>query len=135
MKRSPLIQKIDCVRFFVPDLEAGLAFYRDRLAHELIWRTEEAVGLRLPGSDAEIVLHTEPTGPEIDMKVDSADGAAARFEEAGGTVVMPPFDIQIGRCAVVQDPWGNELVLLDSSKGLLTTDEEGNVIGNQAPDT
>lgn len=130
---APLIQKLDCVRFYVPDLEAGLAFYRDRLGHELIWRTDEMVGLRLPDSDAEIVLHTEPREPEIDFKVQSADDAAARIEEAGGKVVVPPFDIQIGRCAVVQDPWGNEFVLLDASKGLLITDEEGNVIGNAAP--
>jgi len=31
---------------------------------------------------------------------------------------------------VVRDPWGSELVLLDTSKGLLETDPEGNVIGN-----
>jgi len=117
----------------VPDLDAGLAFYRDRLRHKLIWHTEEVVGLRMPDTDAEIVLHTEPKGPEIDMKVDSADAAAARFEEAGGKIVVPPFDIRIGRCVVVQDPWGNEFVMLDSSKGVLVTDEDGNVIGSADP--
>ncbi len=30
-------------------------------------------------------------------------------------------------------PWGNQLVLLDVSKGLLATDAEGNVIGNVSP--
>lgn len=133
MKPQPLIQKLDCVRLYVPDLEAGLAFYCDRLGHELIWRTDQMVGLRLPDSDAEIVLHTEPQEPEIDFEVQSADAAAARIEEAGGKVVVPPFDIQIGRCTVVQDPWGNAFVLLDTSKGLLVTDEEGNVIGNAEP--
>jgi predicted enzyme related to lactoylglutathione lyase len=133
MEREPLIQKVDCVRFYVPDLESGLAFYRDRLGHELIWRTDAMVGLRMPDTDAEIVLHTEPQAPEIDFKVRSADAVAARVEEAGGQVVVPPFDIQIGRCAVVQDPWGNEFVLLDASKGLLLTDEEGNVVGNAEP--
>jgi predicted enzyme related to lactoylglutathione lyase len=127
---KPLFQKVDCVRLYVPDLDAGLAFYRDTLGHTLIWRTEEQVGLRLPDDDTEIVLHTEPQPPEIDFKVDSADAAAAHFEEAGGKVIVPPFDIQIGRCAVVRDPWGNQLVLLDSSKGLLVTDDEGNVVGN-----
>ncbi len=127
---KPLFQKVDCVRLYVPDLDAGLAFYRDRLGHALIWRTEEQAGLRLPGDATEIVLQTEPQPPEINFEVDSADAAAARFEEAGGKVVVPPFDIQIGRCAVVRDPWGNQLVLLDSSKGLLVTDDEGNVIGN-----
>jgi lactoylglutathione lyase len=105
MKPQPLMQKLDCVRFYVPDLESGLAFYRDRLGHDLIWRTDEAVGLHMPDTDAEIVLHTQPQDPEIDLKVRSADDAAARIEEAGGKVVVPPFDIQIGRCTVVQDPW------------------------------
>jgi lactoylglutathione lyase len=127
---EPLVQKIDCVRFYVSDLDVGLAFYRDQLGHELIWRTEEQVGLRMSDTDVEIVLHTERQEPEIDFKVQSADEAAVRFEEAGGEIVAPPFDIQIGRCTVVEDPWGNQFILLDSSKGTLITDEEGNIIGN-----
>ena len=133
MSRSqpePLVRKVDCIRLYVPDLDAGLAFYRDRLGQALIWRTQEAVGLRLPETDAEIVLHTERAAPEIDLKVEAADTAARRFEAAGGRVVVPPFDIQIGRAAVVEDPWGNQFVLLDASKGLLVTDASGNVVGN-----
>ena len=126
-----LIRKVDCVRLFVPDLEAGLAFYRDKLGHELIWRTATAAGLRLPETDAELVIQTEEQRQEIDFLVDSADEAARFIEQAGGAVIVPPFDIQIGRCVVVEDPWGNPLVLLDVSKGLFTTDAEGNVIGNE----
>jgi predicted enzyme related to lactoylglutathione lyase len=126
----PLLRKVDCVRLYVPDLEEGLAFYRDQMGHELIWRTETAAGLRLPESDAELVLQTEDKRQEVDLLVDSADEAARFIEQAGGRVIVPPFDIQIGRCVVVEDPWGNPLVLLDTSKGLLKTDAEGNVIGN-----
>jgi predicted enzyme related to lactoylglutathione lyase len=136
MERSrtePLIQKVDCVRLYVPDLDAGLAFYRDQLGHQVIWRMEHQVGLRMPDSDAEIVLQNEERGQEIDFKVHSADAAAARIQEAGGKIVVPPFDIQIGRCAVVQDPWGNPFVLLDTSKGLLVTDDDGTVIGTAGP--
>ena len=125
-----LLRKVDCIRFYVPDLEAGLAFYRDGLGHELIWRTETAAGLRLPESDAELVLQTEDQRQEVDFLVDSADKAAKLVEQAGGKVTVPPFDIQIGRCVVLEDPWGNPLVLLDMSKGLLKTDADGNVIGN-----
>ncbi len=125
-----LIRKVDCVRLYVPDLDAGLAFYRDQLGHELIWRTETAAGLRLPETDAEIVLQIEEQRQETDLLVDSADQSARLIEQAGGRVVVPPFDIQIGRCVVVEDPWGNPLVLLDVSKGLLATDADGNVIGN-----
>jgi hypothetical protein len=49
----------------------------------------------------------------------------------GARVLVPVFDIQVGRCAVVDDPWGNHLVLLDLSNGLLVTDDEGYVIGNK----
>ena len=125
-----LLRKVDCVRLYVPDLEAGLAFYRDRLGHELIWRTATAAGLRLPESEAELVLQTEDQRQEVDLLVDSADEAAKWFEQAGGKVIVPPFDIQIGRCVVLEDPWGNPMVLLDTSKGLLKTDSEGHVIGN-----
>ena len=125
-----LLRKVDCVRLYVPDLEAGLTFYRDRLGHELIWRTATAAGLRLPETDAELVIQTEEQRQEIDLLVDSADEAAKFIQQAGGKVIVPPFDIQIGRCVVVEDPWSNPLVLLDMSKGSLTTDAEGNVTGN-----
>jgi|SRR5688572_32872051 len=127
---KPLIRKVDCLRLYVPDLETGLAFYRDLLGHELIWRSATAAGLRLPETDVELVIQTEEQRQEIDLLVDSADAAAKFIEQAGGKVIVPPFDIQIGRCAVLEDPWGNPLVLLDTSKGLLKTDAAGNVIGN-----
>ena len=130
---KPLIRKVDCLRLYVPDLEEGLAFYRARLGHELIWRSATAAGLRLPDTDAELVIQTEEQRQEIDLLVDSADEATAFFEQAGGKVIVSPFDIQIGRCAVVEDPWSNPLVLLDLSKGLLATDSEGNIIGNVEP--
>lgn len=128
--KTPLFHKVDCIRLHVPDLETGLSFYRDRLGHALIWRSGTAAGLRMCDSDAELVIQTEDERQEVDIKVASADQAAQRFVEAGGMVMVPPFDIQIGRCCVVRDPWGNQLVLLDTSKGLLATDEEGNITGN-----
>ena len=130
---TPLIRKVDCVQIQVPDLDAGLAFYRDQLGHQLVWRTDRAVGLRLPDTDAEIVLQTERPGIEINLLVDSVEAAVARIVDAGGMVVVPPFEIQIGRCVVVQDPWGTQLILLDASKGLLATDADGNILGNLHP--
>ena len=40
----------------------------------------------MPESDAEIVIHTERAGVEMDLLVDSVEDAAARFVDAGGTV-------------------------------------------------
>ena len=132
-QHEPLIRKVDCIQIQVPDLDAGLAFYRDQLGHQLVWRTERAVGLRMPDTDAEIVLQIERPGIEINLLVDSVEAAVTRIVDAGGTVVVPPFEIQIGRCVVVQDPWGTRLTLLDASKGLLATDADGKIIGNLEP--
>ena len=84
MPDRPLFSKIDCLRLPVPDLDAALEFYRDRLGHALSWRSETAAGLRLPGSNAELVLHTERTGTETDLMVDSVAAAVGRFVAAGG---------------------------------------------------
>jgi predicted enzyme related to lactoylglutathione lyase len=48
--------------------------------------------------------------------------------EVGGAIAVPAFDIAVSRCALVRDPDGNVLVLLDMSKGPLRTDPGGNVI-------
>jgi predicted enzyme related to lactoylglutathione lyase len=128
---EPLFRKIDCLQIPAPDLEAGLAFYRDCLGHALIWRSATSAGLRLPDSDAEIVLQIERPELEVNLLVGSADAASTVVVTAGGRIVVAPFDIQIGRCAVVEDPWGNRLVLLDMSKGALVTDEQGNVLANR----
>ncbi|HVC34595.1 MAG TPA: VOC family protein [Chloroflexota bacterium] len=124
---EPFIRKVDCIQIPVPDLDAGLAFYRDKLGHQLNWRSETMAGLRMPDTDAEIVLQVERDYQESNLLVASADAAAAIFVAAGGKVDVPPFDIRIGRCVVVEDPWGNRLVLLDMSKGPLVTDASGNV--------
>lgn len=114
----------------VPSLDAGLAFYRDALGHELIWRDSSLgqAGLKLRGSTTELVLSTR-LGYEPDWKVASVDEAAEVFRSQGGRVVTEPFDIPIGRLAVVEDPFGNRLVLLDSSKGTYVTDDAGEVTG------
>jgi predicted enzyme related to lactoylglutathione lyase len=130
----PLLRKIDCIRIPVPDLEAGLAFYRDALGQSLVWRSATAAGLGMAEEDGELVIQTERPGIEVDFLVDSAGEAAGRFVAAGGRLLAGPFDIQVGRCAVVADPWGSVLVLLDMSKGRLVTDDEGNIVGNERPD-
>ena len=44
-------------------------------------------------------------------------------------MLSAPEDIPVGRMAVVSDPFGNPLVLLDLSKGTFRTDHDGNVTG------
>jgi predicted enzyme related to lactoylglutathione lyase len=130
MLTTPLLQKVDAITVPVPDLDVGLGFYRDRLGHQLRWRNDAigAAGLALPGSDTEIVLTTR-LRYEPNWLVASADQAAAAVAAAGGRVIAEPEDIPVGRVAVVEDPFGNVLVLLDLSKGRYVTDDDGAVTG------
>lgn len=125
----PLLRDVDCIRVRVPELDAGLAFYRDTLGHALLWRNASAAGLAMPDCTAEIVIHTDPTPEDVNLSVDSVEHAIAVVVSAGGRVLAGPFDIAIGKCVVVADPFGNPLTLLDKSKGLLATDLDGNVTG------
>jgi catechol 2,3-dioxygenase-like lactoylglutathione lyase family enzyme len=127
---EPVLRCLDAVTIPVPDLDRGLGFYGDLLGHRLVWRNDSigAVGLRCPDSSTEIVLTTRHDY-EPDWRVRSADDAAQVFAANGGRVMAGPHDIAIGRLAVVEDPFGNTLVLLDSTKGNYQTDDRGNVTG------
>lgn len=127
---AALFQKVDCLSLPVPDLDAALSFYGERLGHELIWRSATAAGLRLPDSNAELVLHTDERKMETDLAVDSVPEALERFRSAGGKLLAGPFEIAIGLCAVVADPWNNVLVILDTSKGTLRVDANKRVVSD-----
>ena len=124
---GPLLRQVDCVQIPVPDLDAGLRFYRDGLGLELKWRHATQAGLRL--GDSELVLQTERPEPEVDFLVDSAEDAVRRVEALGGTLLSGLEDIPVGKVAKVADPFGNPLVLLDLSKGSFQTGPDGTVTG------
>jgi hypothetical protein len=115
---EPLLRAVDAVVVRVPSLEGGLAFYHDALGHELLWRTETMVALGFGDSETELVLALD-TGPETDLLVDSVEDAVARITQAGGTLVAGPDDIAVGKVAVVTDPFGNRLTLVDLTNGRL----------------
>jgi predicted enzyme related to lactoylglutathione lyase len=121
---------VDAVTVPVPDLDRGLEFYRDRLGHELLWRNDELgqAGLRLPESKTELVLSTSLEYVP-NWLVTSVDDAVEIVVTAGGTVLTEPIRIPVGRLAVVTDPFGNALILLDLSAGHYATDATGRVTG------
>lgn len=113
-----LLRAVDAVTVPVPDLEQGLRFYCDALGHRQLWRDDERgqVALAVPGGDTEIVLALRE-GYEPDWLVASVPEAVAAVLAAGGRPISPPVEIPVGRLAVVADPSGNPLVLIDLSKG------------------
>ena len=107
-----------------------MEFYSDHLGHELLWRNDEVgqAGLRLPESRTELVLSTSLQYVP-NWLVTSVDEAVEIVVTAGGTVLTEPTQIPVGRLAVVTDPFGNALILLDLSAGHYVTDARGCVTG------
>ena len=130
MGESPLLLAVDAVTVPVPDLDSGLAFYQGRLGHRLLWRNDEVgqAGLALAAQETELVLTTSaPYAPT--WLVESVDSAVESMINAGARLMNGPSDVPVGRLAVVEDVFGNQLVLLDTSKGRYLTDESGRVTG------
>jgi lactoylglutathione lyase len=114
-----MLRKIDCVMLRVDDLDAAADYYARVFGLSPLWRDEVSVGMAMAETDAEIVLHTMDLPPDrgVHYLVDDVPVAVASCIEQGCTVREPPFDIAIGRCAVLEDPFGNTLSILDMSKG------------------
>ena len=118
-----MLKKIDCVMIRVDDIEAAMAYYRDVFGLRPCWRDAESVGLVFPEADAEIVLHCKPDIPhrvEVYYLVDDVVGATQVFAAKGCRILAEPFEIAIGKCAVLEEPFGTTLCILDMTKGPLT---------------
>lgn len=114
------LRKIDCIMVRVPDLGAATEFYTRSFGLRRLWADATSVGLGLAETDAEVVLHTmDLAGDEsVYYLVDDVDAATAQYP---GKIRTAPFDIAVGRCAVLEDPFGNAVGILDLSKGLRST--------------
>jgi predicted enzyme related to lactoylglutathione lyase len=130
MADNALLRRVDAVTVRVPDLESGLSFYQGTLGHRIRWRNDDMgqAGLELPDGDSELVL-TTTLGYGPNWLVQSVVTAVEAFRSNGCTVLAEPTDIPVGRVGVVEDPFGNVLVLVDLSKGTYQVDDHGNVVG------
>jgi lactoylglutathione lyase len=118
-----VLRKIDCVMLRVPDLTSATEFYTRVFGLRPLWRDEMSVGMGMPATDAEVVLHTMdlPIDQSVHYLVDNVPNAVAMAQQAGCFVRRAPFEVVIGMCAVLEDPYGNAVCLLDMSKGQRTS--------------
>lgn len=115
-----MLRKIDCVMIRVDDVEAAATYYAAVFGLRPQWSGDDAIGLVFPESDAEIVLHRDPGIPsavEVHYLVTDVIAAVTHYVAEGCRVLVEPFDITIGKCAVIQDPFGTRLCILDMTKG------------------
>jgi predicted enzyme related to lactoylglutathione lyase len=118
LKRDGYLSGVPCwVDTSQPDPEAAVAFYGGLFG----WDFEDTMPAgapgkyfiaRLPGGHVAAVGSQAEGGPPMALWntyiwVESADEAASKVLDAGGHVVMDPFDVmQAGRMAVFTDPEG-----------------------------
>src|SRR6266849_3407652 len=115
-----LLRKIDCVMLRVDDLRAASEFYEHVLGLTPLCSDEHSVALGMPESEAEIVLHNDPGIPRdcnVHYLVDDVSKAVANLAAEGCRVIVAPFEVRIGKCAVLADPFENSLNLIDMTKG------------------
>ena len=98
---SPLLRKIDAVTVPVPDLDAGLRFYRDSLGHELRWRNDRV-------GQAGLALANWPARPRAEGHPKSGLATAERWLSADS------FDSHLG---------GDRTLILPGRTGPATREE------------
>lgn len=115
-----MLKKIDCVMIHVVDVQAAIAYYERVFGLRRLWQDETSCGMGMPETDTEIVLHNNPDLPnKVEVHYLVADVAAAvdALRQQGCEIIAAPFDIAIGKCAVIRDPFGTTLCILDMTKG------------------
>jgi len=122
----------------VDDVEAAAAYYARVFGLHPQWSGDDSIGLAFPETDAEIVLHNDPDIPsvvEVHYLVDNVVDAVAYFALHGCQVLVAPFDITIGKCAMISDPFGTRLCILDLTKGLRPLNLAGSESRNTREET
>jgi len=115
-----MLRKIDCVMIRVDDIDAAATYYAEVFGLRPQWSGDDSIGLVFPETDAEIVLHRDsniPSSVEVYYLVDDVVAVVANYAAKGCRVLVEPFDITIGKCAVIQDPFGTRLCILDMTRG------------------
>jgi predicted enzyme related to lactoylglutathione lyase len=123
-----------------PDPDAAAAFYRDLFG----WEVEDMMPpgseakyfmARIRGGDVAAIGSIPEAAPQMAtwntyIWVDSADDTTAKAREAGGGVMMEPFDVMdAGRMAVLTDPEGAVFMLWQPNqhRGARVVNEHGSV--------
>lgn len=140
-ERDGYIPGVPCwVEASEPDPEAAVGFYGVLFGWEFEDVTSPASKdrhfiARLQGRDAAAVASIPDAAPPVAMWntyiwVDSADATASQVRDAGGSVVIAPFDfMDAGRIAVFTDPEGAMFSVLQANenRGARIVNEPGSL--------
>lgn len=114
------LKKIDCIMYCVTDLEEAAKFYEEVLGLKRGWldQKEEMIGFLLPDNDSEIVLHKDTSlpNPNISFQVENVEQFCNYYLNKGYEVELEPIEVRCGKYAVILDPDGNKIPIIDLTK-------------------
>lgn len=112
--------KIDSIMFHVSNLEESAKFYRSVLGLRQVWTDQEQgmIGFSFQENDSEIVIHSDPSlpNPSFSFLVRNVEKFCDEYRKRGYSTVKEPFEVRCGKYAVLADPDGNELPIIDLTK-------------------
>ena len=110
-----MLLRVDRILIRVPGLESAVRYYRDVLGMKLIKQDARLATLALADGLTELVLHIDPDLPDqaIYYLVDEVRDLYRRRAELKLQFVTAPQQVTRGHRAVVKDPFGNVLMLID----------------------
>jgi len=119
-KPMNVLLKIDSIMFHVSDLRKSTEFYEDVLHLKRVWTDDERkmVGFTFPESDSEIVIHNDANMPDppFSFLVANVEAFCSNYKKRGYNVVQEPLDVRCGKYAILADPDGNRLPIIDLSR-------------------
>lgn len=112
--------KIDNVLYRVNDPGRSARFYEHILKLKRAWIDEERsmIGYRLAESESELVIHADSELPDFDysFSVENVKELCDDYEQMGYQVVFGLIEVLCGQYAVLVDPDGNKIPIIDLTK-------------------
>ena len=112
--------KIDNIMYRVSDLSAAEQFYKNVLGLKKAWedKNEKMMGFIFDESDSEIVIHSNLKIPKFDYSylVENVEKFCNIYREKGYSIILDPIDVRPGKYAILVDPDGNEIPIIDLTK-------------------
>ena len=112
--------KVDNIMYSVKNLVESARFYKDVLGLKQVWidTKRKMIGFQLLESDSEIVITSDVKLPKFDYSylVENVELFCHKFKRQGFRLELKPTEVRCGKYAILKDPDGNMIPIIDLTK-------------------
>ena len=112
--------KIDSIMLRVKDITKSASFYEKTLGMKRVWKDAERgmAGFTFSDSDSEIVIHdnNDIPSPSFSFLVNDVTKFCKDYAKTGNRILVQPMEVRTGKYAVLSDPNGNAIPIIDLTK-------------------